>query len=67
MHAGYGAYWVSWLMLWQAFLGRAVDPPAMEAMDKALSVLEELGAIDANGSLTALGRHIVRSIARLTG
>lgn len=51
-------------MLRQAFLGRAVDPPAMEAMDKALSVLEELGAIDVNGSLTALGRHIVRGTTR---
>lgn len=30
-------------------------------MDKALSVLEELGAIDAGGALTALGRHIVCS------
>jgi HrpA-like RNA helicase len=29
-------------------------------MDKALEVLEDLGAIDARGSLTALGRHIVR-------
>lgn len=29
-------------------------------MDKAWDVLQELGAIDADGCLTALGRHIVR-------
>lgn len=29
-------------------------------MDKALSVLEELGALDQDGRLTALGRHMVR-------
>jgi ATP-dependent RNA helicase DHX57 len=44
----------------QAFLSRAVDPPEVIAMDKALAVLEELGAIDSAGSLTALGRHMVR-------
>ncbi|KAI0320072.1 P-loop containing nucleoside triphosphate hydrolase protein [Amylostereum chailletii] len=40
------------------FLGRAIDPPEVAAMDKALSVLEELGAIDEEGQLTALGRHM---------
>jgi HrpA-like RNA helicase len=30
-------------------------------MDKALAVLEELGATDASGNLTALGRHMVRT------
>lgn len=29
-------------------------------MDKAWTVLEELGAVDEDGKLTALGRHIVR-------
>ena len=29
-------------------------------MDKAISVLEELGAIDQDGRLTALGRYMVR-------
>jgi HrpA-like RNA helicase len=29
-------------------------------MDKALSVLDELGATDQAGKLTALGRHMVR-------
>jgi HrpA-like RNA helicase len=28
-------------------------------MDMALSVLEELGATDSSGALTALGRHMV--------
>ncbi|KAI0041900.1 P-loop containing nucleoside triphosphate hydrolase protein [Auriscalpium vulgare] len=40
------------------FLSRAIDPPAVAAMDKALEILEELGAIDAEGNLTALGRHM---------
>ncbi|KAG2088237.1 P-loop containing nucleoside triphosphate hydrolase protein [Suillus cothurnatus] len=40
------------------FLNRAIDPPEVSAMDKAWNVLEELGAIDADGRLTALGRHI---------
>ncbi|KAH9964169.1 P-loop containing nucleoside triphosphate hydrolase protein [Russula dissimulans] len=40
------------------FLSRAIDPPEVAAMDKALSVLEELGALDQNGHLTALGRHV---------
>lgn len=40
------------------FLNRAIDPPEVSAMDKAWDVLQELGAIDADGCLTALGRHI---------
>lgn len=40
------------------FLNRAIDPPEVSAMDKAWNVLEELGAIDADGHLTALGRHV---------
>ncbi|KAI0059514.1 P-loop containing nucleoside triphosphate hydrolase protein [Artomyces pyxidatus] len=42
----------------KAFLSRAIDPPKVVAMDKALAVLEELGAIDQDGNLTALGRHM---------
>ena len=30
-------------------------------MEKAWSVLEELGAVDPDGNLTALGRHMVSS------
>lgn len=41
-------------------MNRAIDPPEVSAMDKAWDILEELGAIDADGRLTALGRHIVR-------
>ncbi|KAG1766414.1 P-loop containing nucleoside triphosphate hydrolase protein [Suillus occidentalis] len=40
------------------FLNRAIDPPEVSAMDKAWDILEELGAIDADGRLTAFGRHI---------
>ncbi|EPQ60243.1 P-loop containing nucleoside triphosphate hydrolase protein [Gloeophyllum trabeum ATCC 11539] len=40
------------------FLTRAIDPPAIAALDNAWSVLEDLEAIDENGRLTALGRHM---------
>ncbi|KAI9508352.1 P-loop containing nucleoside triphosphate hydrolase protein [Russula earlei] len=40
------------------FLSHAIDPPEVAAMDKALSVLGELGALGQDGRLTALGRHI---------
>ncbi|KIK99476.1 hypothetical protein PAXRUDRAFT_30490 [Paxillus rubicundulus Ve08.2h10] len=40
------------------FLKRAIDPPEVSAMDKAWSVLEELGAVDQEGKLTSLGRHM---------
>lgn len=43
----------------QAFLSQAIDPPSIAAMDRALAILEELGAIDNAGTLTALGKHIV--------
>ncbi|KAH9996047.1 P-loop containing nucleoside triphosphate hydrolase protein [Russula vinacea] len=42
----------------KGFLSRAIDPPEIAALDKALSVLEELGALDQDGRLTALGRHL---------
>lgn len=44
----------------QRFLGKAIDPPKVQAIEKALSILEELGAIDYEGHLTALGRQMVR-------
>jgi HrpA-like RNA helicase len=49
------------------FLKRAIDPPKVAAMEAAWSVLEELGAVDLNGKLTPLGRHIVsgRTIGRV--
>ncbi|KAF8492710.1 P-loop containing nucleoside triphosphate hydrolase protein [Gautieria morchelliformis] len=40
------------------FLGKAIDPPQSAAMEKAWAVLQELGAVDENGKLTALGRHM---------
>ncbi|KAJ7040354.1 P-loop containing nucleoside triphosphate hydrolase protein [Mycena alexandri] len=40
------------------FLNRAIDPPKVAAMEAAWTVLEELGAVDLNGKLTPLGRHI---------
>ncbi|KAJ6520085.1 P-loop containing nucleoside triphosphate hydrolase protein [Mycena sanguinolenta] len=40
------------------FLTRAIDPPKVAAMEAAWAVLEELGAVDLNGKLTPLGRHI---------
>ena len=43
----------------QTFLSRAIDPPDIAAVDKALEVLEELAAIGSDGELTALGRHMV--------
>ncbi|KAJ7070765.1 P-loop containing nucleoside triphosphate hydrolase protein [Mycena amicta] len=40
------------------FLSRAIDPPAVSAMQAAWTVLEELGAVDLQGRLTPLGRHM---------
>ncbi|KAM5535888.1 hypothetical protein V8D89_010506 [Ganoderma adspersum] len=42
----------------KSFLSRAIDPPDISAVDKALEVLEELSAISSDGELTALGRHM---------
>lgn len=40
------------------YLTRAIDPPKTAAMEKAWSILEELGAVDEGGKLTPLGRHM---------
>ncbi|KAJ7109956.1 P-loop containing nucleoside triphosphate hydrolase protein [Mycena epipterygia] len=40
------------------FLSRAIDPPKVASMQAAWTVLEELGAVDLQGRLTPLGRHI---------
>ncbi|KAF8527391.1 P-loop containing nucleoside triphosphate hydrolase protein [Hysterangium stoloniferum] len=40
------------------FLGKAIDPPPVAAMEKAWSVLQELGAVDQEDKLTALGRYM---------
>ncbi|KAF7303226.1 Dead deah box [Mycena kentingensis (nom. inval.)] len=40
------------------FLMRAIDPPKLAAMQAAWTVLEDLGAVDLQGRLTPLGRHM---------
>ncbi|KAJ7597434.1 P-loop containing nucleoside triphosphate hydrolase protein [Mycena floridula] len=40
------------------FLTRAINPPDLSAMETAWSVLQELGAIDSDGNMTALGKHM---------
>ncbi|KAG6380964.1 P-loop containing nucleoside triphosphate hydrolase protein [Boletus reticuloceps] len=42
----------------QHFLEKAIDPPDVSAMDKAWSTLQELGAVDKESKLTALGRYM---------
>ncbi|OCH95734.1 P-loop containing nucleoside triphosphate hydrolase protein [Obba rivulosa] len=42
----------------KTFLGKAIDPPEMAAIDHALSTLEELAALAPDGSLTPLGIHL---------
>ncbi|KAK0208634.1 P-loop containing nucleoside triphosphate hydrolase protein [Desarmillaria ectypa] len=40
------------------FLGKAISPPDVSSMDTAWATLENLGAVDRQGRLTALGRHL---------
>ncbi|KDQ15674.1 hypothetical protein BOTBODRAFT_54555 [Botryobasidium botryosum FD-172 SS1] len=42
----------------KVFLSKAISPPKLEAIEKAWSVLVELGAVDGEEKLTALGRHM---------
>ncbi|KAH9934840.1 P-loop containing nucleoside triphosphate hydrolase protein [Fomitopsis serialis] len=42
----------------KTFLARAIDPPELTAIDAALSTLEDLGAVETDGELTPLGRHM---------
>ncbi|KAK2461453.1 hypothetical protein APHAL10511_005916 [Amanita phalloides] len=42
----------------KALLGRAIDPPRDAAFDIAWSTLVDLGAVQASGSMTPLGRYI---------
>ncbi|KAH0838102.1 P-loop containing nucleoside triphosphate hydrolase protein [Lanmaoa asiatica] len=42
----------------QHFLKKAIDPPNVSAMDEAWLTLQELGAVDKESKLTALGRHM---------
>ncbi|KAJ3079067.1 hypothetical protein HDU99_000196, partial [Rhizoclosmatium hyalinum] len=42
-----------------SFLGKAIDPPSAENISNAVTLLEDLNAIDhTSGELTALGKHI---------
>ena len=42
-----------------AFLGRAVEPPLDVAVDNAVRLLEDIGALEAGSEeLTLLGRHL---------
>lgn len=40
------------------FLARALDPPVPRAVDAAVSLLTDIGALDATERLTVLGRHL---------
>ncbi|ORY29995.1 P-loop containing nucleoside triphosphate hydrolase protein [Naematelia encephala] len=45
----------------KAFLGKAIDPPKLDAIDAAWRTLQDLGAVegeDHKSRLTALGRHM---------
>lgn len=48
------------ISLLKHFLGKAISPPDVSSMDTAWATLENLGAVDGQGRLTALGRHLVR-------
>ena len=43
-------------------MSRAISPPKVAAMESAWSILEELGAVDLDGRLTALGKHMVCAV-----
>lgn len=55
----------------KAFLGRAIDPPKMDAIDAAWQTLLDLGAVESEkhtAKLTAMGRHVsVQRAARRAG
>ena len=40
------------------FLGKAVEPPVAQAVDAAVSLLVDIGALDSHENLTSLGRHL---------
>jgi HrpA-like RNA helicase len=52
-------------LCFKLYLGRAIDPPKVAAMEKAWSTLEDLGAIDPDGNLAALGRYMVSPCSHL--
>ncbi|XP_027329494.1 DExH-box ATP-dependent RNA helicase DExH7, chloroplastic isoform X2 [Abrus precatorius] len=42
------------------FLSEALEPPKVEAMDSAISLLYEVGALEGDEDLTPLGHHLAR-------
>ena len=53
------------MRIWQEFLSRAIDPPAVSSLDHALFVLDELGALSPEGDLTPMGQHLVSATSEL--
>eukprot|EP00026_Physarum_polycephalum_P000203 Phypoly_transcript_00203.p1 GENE.Phypoly_transcript_00203~~Phypoly_transcript_00203.p1 ORF type:complete len:1178 (-),score=157.51 Phypoly_transcript_00203:119-3652(-) len=41
-------------------LARAIEPPQSHAVQAAVSLLQDLGALDANENMTILGKHLAR-------
>jgi HrpA-like RNA helicase len=41
-----------------SFLAKAVEPPVPQAVDAAVALLGDIGALDSNEKLTTLGRHL---------
>ena len=42
------------------FLGKALEPPVPQAINAGITLLQEIGAMDADERLTTLGRHLAR-------
>ncbi|KAF4606324.1 hypothetical protein EYR38_000377 [Pleurotus pulmonarius] len=42
----------------ERYLNQAIDPPSTVAIKNAMDTLEDLGAIDSEGTLSSLGKHL---------
>lgn len=42
------------------FLEKAMNPPDIQSIGNAISLLEDIGALDANENLTPLGEHLAQ-------
>ncbi|KDQ31208.1 hypothetical protein PLEOSDRAFT_23490 [Pleurotus ostreatus PC15] len=42
----------------ERYLNQAIDPPSTAAIKNAIDTLEDLGAIDSEGTLSSLGKHL---------
>ncbi|KAI9472058.1 MAG: P-loop containing nucleoside triphosphate hydrolase protein [Benjaminiella poitrasii] len=49
----------------RAFLAKAIDPPSIKALDAAIRSLRQVDAIDVQGELTPLGKHMANIPADL--